>query len=695
MGRYSGESYFRQTTRVSFFSTVHHIVSDGWSVGIITDEMGQIYESLAKGEAPSLAPLHIQYGDYACWQEDWIASGELDRQLEDLKGRLDQFPPLIVPTDLERHAPPSGKGKICSILLPRELTNSLQQFSERQGCTMFVTMLSAFAILMQSESHQQELTIRTQTAGRSRVELEGLIGWFVNSIILRLGVSGDPAFADLVKGVGETVMEAFDYQHIPFERLVEIISPKKAPPRHPLFQVNFIFQRDFVRPWERGGITMTPIPSKATGTFVDLNFFLVEREDGWRASVDVNTDVFRPETGEFLLRNYQKILEAVNRDSQVRISGILLPPRPLPAARERSVPELPPQPQNGPSTTGEIEADLLGWLSEALGVVGLGASDDFFDLGGNSLLAIRLFAKIRQTYGLDLGLATLFRARTMRALASIVRDGGAGSSHSSIVTIKTEGSKLPLYVIHGVGGNVLGFNDLARCLDRPVYGIQSQALDDSAPVLTRVEEIAAYYVREIRELQPEGPYCLLGFSFGGLVAYEMALQLRAQGAKVGLVGLIDAEQPGVIKDQTFAQRTMRLLKQAKIDLKTVVFGPRRLAHLGGRLHARALRIAYTLLAAVGRPVPQSLRSAYDINWFARVNYTPGVYTGNVLLLRAKDELAHTTNEHDLGWSRVAAGGTEVVEIPGNHIEMFEDENVRIVAAHIERCIEDAVQGMSN
>ena len=298
--------------------TMHHMISDGWSIGIVTSEIGEIYGALVEGRRAAVPALSIQYGDYACWQRDWTESAEYQSQLSELKARLDGFTPLVLETDYPRQAASGGAGQIRSLLLPRDLTNTLKRLSDRQGCTLFVTMFSAFVTMMHKSSGQPEVVIRTQVAGRERLEVEPLIGWFVNSLVLRSRISPDQPFLALLEDVRRLVLETFDSQDVPFESLMEVLRPASSARRHPPFQVNFIFQRDLVSPWRQAGVTMTPIPSKAAGTFCDLNFFLVEREDGWRASVDVNTDMFAPANGRTDATELPKNL-AVRRSRAISI----------------------------------------------------------------------------------------------------------------------------------------------------------------------------------------------------------------------------------------------------------------------------------------------------------------------------------------------------------------------------------------
>jgi thioesterase domain-containing protein/NAD(P)-dependent dehydrogenase (short-subunit alcohol dehydrogenase family)/acyl carrier protein len=354
-----------------------------------------------------------------------------------------------------------------------------------------------------------------------------------------------------------------------------------------------------------------------------------------------------------------------------------------------------PSPQPG----NEVETVLSTWWEELLGVERVGLDDDFFDLGGQSLVAVRLFSKIRKTYNLDLGLSVLFEHRTIRELAKRIRPAEipvsrpAAIDSSAIVAIRSTGKRLPLFLISGLGGNVLNFQKLAKHLgeEQPVYALQPQGLDGKKPFLTRVEDMAAYYIAEIKHLQPEGPYCLAGYSFGGFVAYEMAQQISAAGGRVGLLGLLDTIEWHYlerIKDTLRLQDRFTLYK-SRID--HVLFGEDRLDYLKERLNAQALKYLYFFYKTIGRPVPQTVGNITDINTFAAANYKPRPYAGTLTIFRSVKREALDGDDELLGWGGLAAGGFEVHDVPGTHHDMTQEPNVRILADEVGQCLARVVQ----
>jgi non-ribosomal peptide synthetase component F/thioesterase domain-containing protein/acyl carrier protein len=327
--------------------TAHHAVCDGWSIGLITDELGALYTAYSKGEESPLPEFSLQYADFAVWQAQWLAGHSLDPGRTYWLERLKNLASFDLRTDHPRPVAQTFDGNIVSSVLSRSLTDALTEFGNRHNSTLFVTALAALKTLLSRYSGQTDIAVGTQVAGRDRVELEGLIGLFINTLVLRTDVSGDPIFTQLLGRVGETVLEALAHQEFPFELLLDQIPPKGDPRSGRLFRVNFILQRDFVRPLQCAGLNLTAIPSKCQGALYDLNFFMVERADGWRASCEYNTGLFDEATAIRMLEDFQAVLEGIVENSDRPLSAFPLRGKTGGAAFE--VARLKPNPENDPS----------------------------------------------------------------------------------------------------------------------------------------------------------------------------------------------------------------------------------------------------------------------------------------------------------------------------------------------------------
>ena len=359
------------------------------------------------------------------------------------------------------------------------------------------------------------------------------------------------------------------------------------------------------------------------------------------------------------------------------------------AGREPAKAESPPR--------DEVENALAGWWADLLGDRGAGVDQDFFELGGHSLVAMRLFTKIKNTYDVDLGLATLLEARTIEKLASVIRAARKPAKNGpkpwpALVPIQTKGSRPPIYFVGGWAGNVLTFEVISRYMgpDQPVYGLQPQGLDGKQPFLTSIEDIASNYLPAIRSVQPHGPYYLGGYSFGGVVAFEIAQQLQAQGEEVALVAFIDTIE------WRYWQRPPTPLERLEIYQLRIrkLFASGGLEYLKDRLRAKALRARTGLYRMMGRPMPLPLRTIVQANRFAAANYVPRRYPGRLTLFRCLERDIRDRDDYFLGWSGLAGGGVDVIDVPGHHLTITKEPHVRALAEKLGDCITAAIAGRS-
>ena len=219
----------------------------------------------------------------------------------------------------------------------------------------------------------------------------------------------------------------------------------------------------------------------------------------------------------------------------------------------------------------------------------------------------------------------------------------------------------------------------------PVYGIQSQALDPGQPALTRLEEIAAHQLREIRKIMPCGPYCFIGFSFGGMVAFEMAQQLVAEGEEAPFVAMIDSCEMSYMKRHSRNARTamkaIRISSRLRARLSEAFQHNNSVAYVKEKITAKLMRVFYSILSRCGIPIPRSFRAAYHVNWFAARNYTPGYYAGRIVLFKANDHSWPEELPFDLGWG-VLIKSVEIIQIPGDHVSLFDEPSVSVLGDQI-------------
>jgi non-ribosomal peptide synthetase component F/thioesterase domain-containing protein/acyl carrier protein len=304
--------------------TTHQIVSDGWSIGVMAREMGVIYQALAMGAPPSVEPLAIQYGDYAQWQLEWLRQRGIEVETAYWSRQLSAVVPFEVVADRARPVVPTTNGAIASLVLPRELTNRMHALSADCGVTLFAAAVATLCTTLARYTGRSEILIGTQVSDRDQVELEPMIGQFVNSLILRNDLSDDPRFTEVLDRVSTTISEALEHKNIPIERLLGMVKAGRGGSNSPPVSVNFIFQRTFIENGDYGDFMLIDMPSLPAGAIYDLNFFMVERPDGWRFSCQFNTDQFEAATVDRLLQYFQSALDSAASSPSRRISELRL-----------------------------------------------------------------------------------------------------------------------------------------------------------------------------------------------------------------------------------------------------------------------------------------------------------------------------------------------------------------------------------
>lgn len=295
---------------------MHHIVSDDWSLNVLLRELGQFYQADLNKQHSPLPELPIQYADFAAWQRRWLIGEVLERQLRYWRKQLAGLPRMIeLPLDHPRPAVQSIRGSRISLQLPVELTESLKSLSQSKNVTLFMSLLAVFQLLLLRYTGTRDLAIGTPIATRNRVEIEGLIGFFINTLVLRANLSGDPTFSELLTRVREIALEAYAHQDLPFEKLVEDLRPERNLSHSPLFQVMFGFQNAPMAELACAGLRLTPLDVETHAVKYDLRMAVEEvNSGGLLLHMDYSTDLFHPATVERMLGHFLNLLQsAVNR----------------------------------------------------------------------------------------------------------------------------------------------------------------------------------------------------------------------------------------------------------------------------------------------------------------------------------------------------------------------------------------------
>jgi amino acid adenylation domain-containing protein len=302
---------------------IHHIASDGWSMGVLLRELSELYTANCTGESAELPELPIQYADFAQWQREWLRGETLERQASYWMERLKGAPALLeLPTDYSRPNQQTLSGARESVRFSSALTDSLRAFSRREGATLFMTLLAAFQALLQRNTGQTDICVGTAIANRTRVELEPLIGFFVNTLVLRTDLSGRPSFRKVLQQVRDVALEAYAHPDLPFEQLVDTLQPGRTLSYTPLFQVMFILQNTPARDLRIAGATTREVKIDNGTAKFDLTLTLEDTGAQLTGWVEYNTDLFEAGTIRRMLSHYQMLLEAAIQNPDQSISTL-------------------------------------------------------------------------------------------------------------------------------------------------------------------------------------------------------------------------------------------------------------------------------------------------------------------------------------------------------------------------------------
>ncbi|MCI0736569.1 MAG: condensation domain-containing protein [Beijerinckiaceae bacterium] len=682
--------------------TTHEIVFDGWCIRLLAHEVGTIAQALEANRAADLPDLPLQYGDYCAWQKEYFASGGVERETAYWTSKLAGVPYFEIPPDHERAAQPTYQGEIIAAQLPPALGAKMEAEARKRNVTPFTFGCAVIGAMLHRYTGETDVVFGTQIAGRDEIDLENLIGVFLNNLVMRFDASGDPAFTEFLARVNEPVQEALIHQRMPFHKLVQILNPPRDPARTPLISINFTVLRDLMDHKFYGDFYLNALPSLSSGALYDFNFFMVHWPTGWRIAMEYKPDMFERQTAEALHAFAMAAFEFAITSPDARLSSLVPPVRDKSVQRRSgggsAAIELPrPSSLSSPAAEpSENESRMMAIWRDILKVSDIGPASNFFELGGHSLMAMRLVTRVASTFGTKVTVMTLFQAPALREFTGRVTGVENAPESWSIVRNQPFGERIPIVALN----DTMMYNTLARRIgtDRPFTGIQLFDLSAAAtsPGAARcqestgpksrpaLEEIASLYVDVVRRAHPQGPCIILGFCAEGVLALEMARQLGDQAA---LVIMIDSWAPG-----HFAR-----LGNLKGRLAKWSYNWHRLMwHLGrlpytsvadqvwhmALMSPRWARIVSLISEEVRREQGSVFAHIHNEIVEAARHYVPQAGETPILLLRSREHPRGRLLSPALGWNGFAAGGIDVAMVPGHHREIFEDPNVGALAEAI-------------
>jgi amino acid adenylation domain-containing protein/non-ribosomal peptide synthase protein (TIGR01720 family) len=304
--------------------TIHHIVFDGWSMSVLCRELTTLYTAFTAGRPSPLDELTLQYADFAHWQRQSVQSALLESQLSYWKQQLDERPLVSLPTDRRRPEIQTFSGATCSFTVSGELSAALKELSRREGVTLYTTLLAAFQVFLYRYTGQDDILMGSPTANRNRVEMDNVIGYFANTMVLRTRLAGDPSFRELLRRAWMVVAEAQSHQDVPFEKVVATLQPERRLSHAPVFQVMFGFQNDPIAELQLPGLTVSSSPVSTGTAKFDVSLLMEETETGLKGVLEYATDLFDPGTISRMLNHYQTLLAGIAHRPERRISELPL-----------------------------------------------------------------------------------------------------------------------------------------------------------------------------------------------------------------------------------------------------------------------------------------------------------------------------------------------------------------------------------
>jgi thioesterase domain-containing protein len=678
----------------------NHLVFDDWSVGVFTREFVILYQCHSSDQPSPLPEITFQYSDFLRWQKKTLQGQALNSRLAFWRRQsagADDFHHLS--TDHPRPAVRTTHGGWESLAIASQLAIGLRLLGQREGVTLFMTLLAAFQALLYRYSGNGDIGVGTCAANRTHVEVEGLIGRFGNDLVLRTHVSDDPNFRELLKRVRRTALEGFAYQDLPFGQLVDKLVPVRDRSRNPIFQVMFILRDAPKDALSIPGLKLSWLPLDLGTTKYDVSVW-VDIKEGVEIGFEYNRDLFEPATIQRLAESYRTILETVVADPNLSLSTLSISPK----VSQTIQPEVVPEEVSYLEPRNPLETQLVRlWGSVFQGRV-IGIRDNFFELGGGSLIAAQLCRRIERALDTKLSIAAIFEAPTIEELALVLNSSDSAERPIKVVPLQRRGSRPPFFCVCIFVGSGPIFLPLTRYLgnDQPFLGlIPSEVLSHHLSPPYRLVDVAQQIVATIRKQQPHGPYFLGGFCGDGVLAFETARLLRTEGQEVSFLALFEA--------QTRDHQKQFTTKGRQIVSIAGRFTLRQLRRHAGNLWQADWEKARRYLFSRSREL---IREFKDILWQASIDwniwlhrgilrnmrqilfvaekgYVPRLYDGDVALFRCTDYRQSASQDLYGGWQASVSGSLKLHQIQGDHLGILDEPNVKTLAQILSQCLQEA------
>jgi thioesterase domain-containing protein/acyl carrier protein len=573
----------------------------------------------------------------------------------------------------------------------------------------FAAFLGSFQAFLARWTGQDDVLTLVSIAARNQADLRNVIGLIANVLPMRLDLSGKPGMAQVLERAGQAASASLSHQILPLSRILEMLPSANSNTDAPPLQVLLIYNNASLPVLTFPRATFTPDFDLDNGTSkFDFVLDVADSPQGIVGHLKYRSDLFDKGTIDKLVVNWQAFLASAIRSPGLPVHAIPLvfeSPRVLfePQIQKQEIPNrFAANTAIAAAPSSPFEKTLQTIWERILGVRPIGRHDNFFGLGGHSLLAVKILSAIERETGHKLPLCKIFQEPTVARLARAIEHKDVMTG-SSIVEIQPTGTKRPIFFVHGVGGGMFwGYSNLARQLgpDQPVYAFRSRGMDGLEEFL-RIEDLASSYVADLRKFQPQGPYRLGGYCFGGNVAYEMASQLREQDQEVDLLLLINSWPNNSCYTRLsftplfFIKAIWNFCIRLNHQLRSGAKQPRdffkwRASWLRKRIKSffssdSPMRLAVDDVVDLSAR-PEQERQLWRTHVAAWLQYQPTQYDGRVVLFRTRGHPLICSYDRHMGWNSFAKGGVLVKTCPGDHETILEEENVGRTARELSRLL---------
>ncbi|WP_414754485.1 amino acid adenylation domain-containing protein [Anabaena sp. CCY 9910] len=669
-----------------FVWTSHHILTDGWSTPLIFKEVFALYTAFSQGHDLSLQPSY-PYRNYIAWLKQQDLSQAEAFWRNKLQGFKNPTPlgieaePVTFSDGEERY----GEQK-ASLSAPA--TAALQSLVRQHHLSLNILVQGVWGLLLSRYSGLEDVVFGATFSGRppELVGSESMLGLFINTLPMRLLVTSQASLWSWLKEIQEQNFTQRDYEYCSQGQIHEW---SEVPGSLPLYESLLVFQNYPVDPSVIQSANHENQQSQDRSIGAQTKYaltILVSPTSQLEFRIIYQRSRYDHPAINLILEHFQALLNSIVDLPEQRLATLIARISPEQIPQVRGLPKLIHKEQrkafNAPRNLWEFQ--LVQIWEDILGIHPVSVQDNFFELGGHSLLAVRLMSRIQKHFQINLPLSILFQYPTIEQLSRFLDSPTDSSPWSALVPIRTNGNLSPLFCVHPGGGNVLCYHHLAYYLspERPFYGLQCVGLNPKNQPHTSIEQMATHYIKELQTVQPHGPYFLSGWSFGGLVAFEMAQQLSRQGEQIALLALLDTTPPALSYrgEIDYAFLLVELFKdQLELCLEEL------------RQIVPEEQITYVVEQAKQKNIfietfdfdqAPHLLKILQINAHALQNYQPQSYSGSIVLLKA----AETEEDFESSWKQLVEQ-IETFVVPGNHISMMSPPNIQTLVQKIQNFLE--------